>query len=294
MAARPSLQPCRQGARHRQRPPLALPAAGLLLSLLPALALPAAAEPAAPEPARALPQAPAAGAYLRLGGGLDWPDASVIRDGDGCASIQPPALFGCGAGDDGRSLAARGSFQQTPVLEAGLGYRFSPWLRAEALLSWRPQLDYSGQSNFIGAGTDQPVSAAASSLAGFGVAYVDLPRLAGVQPFLGAGLGVARNRLRSVTYSFPLISAGATTSTPEGSSSDLAWLLTAGLSVPLSERLSLDVAYRFTDLGSLTSPSGAAEVVRPTRIPSRRTIPIASTSTDLQTQGLQVGLRYAF
>jgi len=100
------------------------------------------------------------------------------------------------------------------------------------------------------------------------VAYVDLPRLAGVQPFLGAGLGVARNRLRSVAYRFPLISAGATTSTPEGSSSDLAWLLTAGVSVPLSERLSLDVAYRFTDLGSLTSPSGDAEVVRPPASPA--------------------------
>ena len=284
MAAVQPLQPWLQ--RLRSGPPTAI----VLLALLPVCAPAAKALDADPKPAPALPQAPEKGPYLRLGGGLDWPDASALGDGDGCNAKQPPALFGCGAGNDGRSLAARGSFQQTPVLEAGLGYRFSPWLRGEALLSWRPQLDFSGHSNFIGAGSDQPVSAAAASLAGFGVAYLDLPRLAGVQPFLGAGLGVAHNTLRSVTYRFPSIGPAASTRTPDGSSSDLAWLLSAGFSVPLSERLSLDVAYRFTDLGSMTSSSGQAKVVRPTRT---RSIAIASTTAELQTQGIQVGLRYA-
>lgn len=274
------------GRPLRRRPsPLAL---GLLL----AFAVPARAEPA-PAPPASQPQLsePASGAYLRLGGGLDWPGAEVFRDGNGCASLEPPALFGCGAGEDGRSLGARNSVVQSPVLDAGLGYRFTPWLRAEALLSWRPQVDLSGQANFRGAGADQPVSVDAQSLAGFGVAYVDLPRLAGVQPFLGAGLGVARNQVRGITYRFPAIAADATTSLPSGTSSDLAWLLTAGVSLPLSERLALDLAYRYTDLGSLTTPSGTAEVVRPA---GRRTIPIGGTTALLRNQGLQLSLRYAF
>ncbi len=280
-------------ARRRPlRPSAALPGvrrpAPLALGLVLALVAPARAETTA---AAAAIQEPASGPYLRLGGGLDWPAAEVFRDADGCASLQPPALFGCGAGEDGRRLGARNSVVQSPVLDAGIGYRFTPWLRAEALLSWRPQVDLSGQANFLGAGADQPVSVEAESLAGFGVAYVDLPRLAGLQPFLGAGLGVARNQVRGVTYRFPAIGATATTSLPSGSSSDLAWLLTAGVSVPLSERLALDLAYRYTDLGALTTASGTAEVVRPSR---QRSIPIGGTTALLRNQGLQLSLRYAF
>lgn len=275
-------------------------AVGLLLGVSALTTTPTRAEPApapAPLPASAPAAAPepdpgaASGVYLRLGGGLDWPAPTVFSDADGCASLQPPALFGCGAGEDGRTLGARSGVRQSPVLEAGLGYRVTPWLRAEALLSWRPQLDLSGQANFLGAGSDQPVSLDAASLAGFGVAYVDLPRIGGVQPFLGAGLGLARNRLRTASFRFPSIAAEASTSLPSGTSTDLAWLLTAGISLPLSERLALDLAYRFTELGSLTSSSGTATVVRPS---GQRSIAIGGTTADLQSQGVMLSLRYAF
>lgn len=91
-------------------------------------------------------------------------------------------------------------------------------------------------------------SGSVSSVAGFGVAYVDLPRIGKVRPFLGAGLGVARNRMGAMTYTFPNLSAKATTTTPGGNSSNLAYLLSAGLSVPVGDRLDLDLAYRYTDL----------------------------------------------
>lgn len=230
------------------------------------------------------------GPYVRLGGGLDWSDPSRLRDRD-CASTTPPALFGCGTGDNGRSLQALGSFTQTPVLDGAVGYRFTSWLRAEALLSWRPQLQFDGRSNFLGAGPGQSVSGSVSSLAGFAVAYVDLPRIGGVRPFLGAGIGAARNRLEGLEFRFPTIAADATTATTGGSSSGLATLLTAGIAVPLSKRLSLDLAYRFTDLGTVTGRSGKATVVRPR---GTRSLTIAGTETDLQTQGLQMSLRYSF
>ena len=269
---------------------------GLVLSQLlagAATAVPlAAAEPAAPaSPAPSLSPEERRGPYMRLGGGLDWSDPTSFRDQGSCAGITPPALFGCGAGQNGRSLQATGSFGQTPVLDGAFGYRFSPWLRAEALLSWRPQLAFSGRSNFRGAGPSQPVSGSVESLAAFGVAYVDLPRILGVRPFLGAGIGAARNQLDGVTYRFPAIAANASTTTASGSSSGVAYLLTAGVAVPLSERLSLDLAYRFSDLGQVRSRTGSATIVRPRGI---RSITIAGTEADLQTQGLQVSLRYAF
>jgi opacity protein-like surface antigen len=125
------------------------------------------------------------------------------------------------------------------------------------------------------------------------VAYVDLPRIGKVRPFLGAGLGVARNRIESLHFQFPGISATASTTSPGGSSSDLAYLLTAGISVPLRDRLDLDLAYRFSDLGSVGTGSGQAQVVRPSPRGTFST-PIGGTSADLQTHGVMVSLRYAF
>jgi opacity protein-like surface antigen len=143
---------------------------------------------AADQPLKSSRRAEQPGFYARLGVGLDDPEQSRYRD-DNCSSTNPPALFGCVKVADERPLGARGSFDSTVVVDTAIGYRFIPWLRAEALLSWRPSMDFNGQSNFIGAGAPQPVWGSVSSLAGFGVAYVDLPPIGPVQPFLGAGLG---------------------------------------------------------------------------------------------------------
>lgn len=285
--------------------PLALAAA--LLSTAPARSETSAADPAAPPqepapaavpgtavPGKAVPvalrRADHAGFYGRLGVGIDWPEGSRYRDAN-CASTDPPALYGCVDGDDGQPLGVDGDFSTTAVLDAALGYRVNDWLRAEALLSWRPEMDVNGQSNFLGAGANQPVSGTASSVAGFGVAYVDLPRIGQVRPFLGAGLGVAGNRMRAMTYAFPSLPGTATTTTSGGYRTDLAYLLTAGISVPLGERLDLDLAYRFTDLGQVQTDAGQATVVRAS---GTRSIDIGGTSADLQTHGVMVNLRYAF
>ncbi|MEB3258247.1 MAG: outer membrane beta-barrel protein [Cyanobacteriota bacterium] len=247
--------------------------------------------PSAPDqPAESLRRADQPGVYLRLGVGLDEPERSRYRD-DTCSSINPPALFGCVNGDDGRPLGARGSFDSTVVLDTALGYRFLPWLRAEALLSWRPSMDFKGQSNFIGAGDHQPVWGSVSSLAGFGVAYVDLPPIGSVQPFLGAGVGAAHNQMGAMRYSFPALPANASTTTPDGSRTNLAYLLTAGLSVPIGDRLNLDFAYRYTDLGQVQTNGGEATVVRAR---GTRRIDIGGTHADLQSHGAMISLRYAF
>jgi opacity protein-like surface antigen len=177
------------------------------------------------------------------------------------------------------------------VLDAGLGYRLNSWLRTEALFSYRPSYEYNGDSNFLQAPPPQPVSANLSSVAGFGVGYVDLPKLGQVQPFLGAGAGVARNRISPVTYGFPSLAPGATTTSQGGTSTGWAWLLTAGVEVPLTPELSVDLAYRYTDLGAVQTDPGLAQIVRST---GTRSLAIAGTQSALQTHGAMLSLRYAF
>ena len=232
----------------------------------------------------------ARGPYLRLGAGVQWPESSALRD-QRCSSTSPPALFGCGSGDDGRSLGAYGGFDQAPVVDAAIGYRWTSWLRTEALLNWSPQLNVSAQSNFLGAGSNQPVSASGNGLAGFGVLYVDGPSLATVRPFIGAGLGAARTSLSDVTYRFPAISSDAVTVTSGGRSTSFAYLLTAGVSIPLSERLDLDLAYRWTDFGTVKTNAGSAKIVRPA---GRSNLEIAGTEIDLQSQAVLASLRFRF
>ena len=248
-----------------------------LLSAAPSLVL---ASPGAQEP----------GPYVRLGAGVQWPETSALKD-QRCSSTSPPALFGCEQGDDGRSLGAYGGFDQAPVVDAAVGYRWTPWLRTEALLNWSPQLNVSAQSNFLGAGSNQPVSSSGNGLAGFGVLYVDGPSLATVRPFIGAGLGAARTSLADVTYRFPAISSDAVTVTSGGSSTSFAYLLTAGVSIPVSERLDLDLAYRWTDFGTVKTNAGSAKIVRPT---GRSNLEIAGTEIDLQSQAVLASLRFRF
>jgi len=230
------------------------------------------------------------GLYLRLGAGVQWPETERLRDQD-CGSKQPPALFGCGSGDDGQPLGAVGTFRQSPMVDAAVGYRWTPWLRTEALVNWSPQLDWHGQANFLGAGSNQPVTASGRSLAGFAVVLVDAPRVVGMRPYLGAGVGAASTSVGDITFGFPAKGPSADTVIKGGSSQSLATLLTAGVAIPLSNRIELDLAYRWMDLGQLTTPDAFATITRPQR---RTRLAIGGTQMDLKTQAVIGSLRFRF
>lgn len=230
------------------------------------------------------------GLYLRLGAGVQWPETERLRDQD-CGSKQPPALFGCGSGDDGQPLGAVGTFRQSPMVDAAVGYRWTPWLRTEALVNWSPQLDWHGQANFLGAGSNQPVTASGRGLAGFAVVLVDAPMVVGMRPYLGAGVGAASTSVGDITFGFPAKGPSAETLIKGGSSQSLATLLTAGVAIPLSDRIELDLAYRWMDLGQLTTPDAIATITRPQR---RTRLAIGGTQMDLKTQAVIGSLRFRF
>jgi len=213
-----------------------------------------------------------------------------ISDRD-CNLTNPPALFGCGVGNDGQPLGATGDFGSGLAMDAALGYRFSEKFRAEILLSYRPSLDVSAQANFLGVSGEQPVQAEVESLGLFAVGYLDLPRLGRWQPYLGAGLGRAHHRIGATHYYFPALGPSAETLLRGGSHSESAYVLMAGAAIPLSPAWKLDIAYRYNDLGEVRSDDGAASIIRTTRT---RVIDIAGTRARLKTHGVMIGLHYAF
>ena len=128
-------------------------------------------------------------------------------------------------------------------------------------------------------------------LAGFvDLAAFGLPKPGPFAPFLGAGISVAYTRIGKTTMTFP----ATTTTVPGGSRTGLAWMATAGAAVALGGRVTLDLAWRYSDLGEVRSPRGPGRVVR--RDGSREPLPLdlAPTKARLKGHGVRVSLRYAF
>ncbi|MGD9830418.1 MAG: outer membrane protein, partial [Hyphomicrobiaceae bacterium] len=113
-------------------------------------------------------------------------------------------------------------------------------------------------------------------------AYFDLGTWGRITPYVGAGIGMAYNRVDKVYFT----NNPALTGIISGDSDlSFAWSLMAGLSFRLTERAILDVGYRYMDLGR--AASGRADVTG-TFVNPR------AYFDDLGSHEVKVGLRYHF
>ncbi|MDE0409324.1 MAG: outer membrane beta-barrel protein [Alphaproteobacteria bacterium] len=238
--------------------------------------------------------AEAGGLYLRAGVGLDRPGGTAFTDRD-CSSASPAALYGCGRGGDGAPLRSVGDFAAAPTLELGLGYAASSALRLEVVAEYRPRLDFEGRANFLEPRRRQSVEVELSSLTAMLAAYLDLaeaglPGLGPLAPFVGAGAGVVSTRAGATRMTFPR----TTTLVPGARRSGFAWMFEAGVSAALGGRATLDLAWRYTDLGEVRTGRGAGQVIW--RDASREPLPLdlAETWSRLTCHGLRLSIRYAF
>jgi opacity protein-like surface antigen len=228
----------------------------------------------------------AASPYISLGGGFLRSNTTTLRDRD-CSSTQPPALFGCGSGNDRRPLAARGDFGDSPLFRVAAGLQSSR-ARVELELATRPSLDFDANANFTGVASPQPVRASGSSRSALLIVAREFGT-ARVRPFVAAGAGVARNETSSVRFNFPSIASDATTTIRGGAENSFAWTASTGATIALTSSLNVDVSFRYEDLGAVHTDAGAATIVRPTRT---LTLDIAGTQARLRTGGIAIGLRW--
>ena len=234
--------------------------------------------------------------YVRAGFFFDGSEPTRFRDED-CSSTSPAALYGCGDGMDGAPLGSLGDFGTTGGIDLGLGYVTAAVVRLEAMVQHHPRVPFKGQANFTQLQlTDRrDVSAELSTLTGMLAAYVDLPALGLPQlgpfaPFVGAGAGVSRIRIGETHQEFPR----TRTIVPGGRRTGFAWMATAGLAVPLGEEITLDVAYRYTDHGTVTTGKATGRVEWRDRRREPIFFPLARTKAELRRNGWVVSLRYAF
>lgn len=169
----------------------------------------------------------------------------------------------------------------------GAGYKFNDYLRADLTLDYETPAKFKGSLYCDSVGpcgggawldSERVKISAWSALANV---YADLGDFHGLKPYIGAGAGASYLKTSSVQSSNK---DGYSGKNPAGDGKwNFAWALMAGVEYPISDRLSLDLGYRYLNLGDARTgyvtenPGGAT-----TRMDYK----------DITAHEVRVGLRY--
>ncbi len=198
------------------------------------------------------------------------------------------ALYDTAASVDG---VAR-DFTGAPFLDLGIGYRWNSWIRFDITGEYRSKSEFNGLDIYLPAGgpptlPDSYTAKKSEWLALFN-GYLDLGTWHGISPFIGAGVGAANVKIADFTDigigvgGFPAVAYGGT-----HDQWNLAWALYAGVGFEVTDALTLEVAYRYLDLGDgasgdLIASDGTNNVNNPMKF------------KDITSHDVRLGFRYAF
>lgn len=172
-------------------------------------------------------------------------------------------LFDAGTGTTNTVSFDEARFGKPFSGSLGVGYQFNDMFRADLTGDYfEGRFDGSGEADIPCAGEAAGTSCAASERADYRATgimangYVDLATLAGFTPYLGAGLGVTQLRWSDVSLTTACVAgaaacsgAAAATQSFDGDSSwRLTYALMAGVSYDVTERLKLDIGYRYSQI----------------------------------------------
>ena len=235
--------------------------------------------------------------YIRGSVLFDRPKDTGFLDDD-CSSADD--RYACETGIDG-------DFETMTGLELGLGYAMMPALRLEAALQYRPEFSFKGQADIslpqLGSPAELDFAAELNVWSAMLSAYLDIPipgfgllRHTPLSPFVGVGGGVSRIDVGDADFGGSQLESQANRLILSGDHQfSFSWMLSAGIAVSLA-KWTVDVAWRYTDLGGVESATGIAEDVcrlAGCNLPDID-LPLASTLGELRSHGLTLSLRYAF
>jgi opacity protein-like surface antigen len=181
-------------------------------------------------------------------------------------------------------------FTGAPFLDFGIGYRWNQWLRFDVTGEYRSKAEFNGAdiySDGVGLFPDTYFGKKSEWLALANV-YLDLGTWHGLSPFVGAGVGAANVQF-SAFSDIGVGTAGAPAIAYAGDHDEwnFAWALYAGLGFEVTDALTLELAYRYIDLGDgetgdLIAYDGTNTVVNPMEF------------HDITSHDVRLGFRYAF
>ena len=184
--------------------------------------------------------------------------------------------------------------QDTAIFGMGVGYEWNSWFRFDVTGEYRTKAAFKATGRFTefcaGGGNCFDVNTGNfSSAVFFANAYVDLGTWWCLTPFIGAGVGGARNMITGV-QDLGLNTLGAPGfgfSLNDSSAWSLAWDVQAGLTYNVNDNLKIDFSYRFLNLGS--PQTAVVQCQNTTSCPGA-----FYTLRDFTSQDFRIGLRWVF
>jgi opacity protein-like surface antigen len=151
-------------------------------------------------------------------------------------------------------------FETGGIFRLGLGYQFTPWLRADITGEFRTPATWSSMDIANSGGTFIPehITLHKSEVVALANVYADLGTWWCVTPFVGAGVGVAdvkfANFQETVIGSFTPGLGGnflnGNNFATDNTQWNFAWALHAGLSYKVTPGFSVELAYRYLNMGN--------------------------------------------
>lgn len=167
----------------------------------------------------------------------------------------------------------------------GFGYKFVNWLRADITADHRFYADFEGARTLpggIGSRLDRGRLESSTALVN---AYLDLGNWSGITPYVGAGVGAAMNRVSDqtaqttcLTLACGAIGTHLAIKVPERRTYDLAWALMGGVAVEMGAGFTVDLGYRYVNLGEARAHHVGA--------------PSTTRGADIEAHEVRLGLRY--
>ena len=190
------------------------------------------------------------------------------------------------------------NFEAGPTFDAGIGYQFNHWLRVDVTGEYRGETGFHGFDTWTdtdGNPRFNNYTAKKSEWLALVNAYLDLGTWHGISPFVGGGVGAANVKISSfrdagIAYADPLdVGTGFPTMAyaDDADKWNFAWALYAGLGFQITDALTLELAYRYLDMGDgetadIIAYDGTNNVDNPMKF------------KDLTSHDVKIGFRYAF
>ena len=148
------------------------------------------------------------------------------------------------------------NFNSAGIFGLGVGYKFNNWFRADVTGEYRGNSQFFGTDRITyvgGVGTDT-YHGTKNEWVALVNAYVDLGTWWCITPFVGAGVGGARVAINGFTdQSIANNGGGALPGLAFGDNVakwNFAWALHAGVAYKVSPNFTVELAYRYLDMGS--------------------------------------------
>lgn len=186
---------------------------------------------------------------------------------------------------------------------AGVGYRFNNWFRVDGTLEYRggATVGATDQVGFsytippfptVNSVVSNTYKGNLSSMVALFNAYVDLGTWNCLTPYIGAGIGYASNRISGLTdqgvvqSTFPGYNGPTLATSNAGTKGGVAWALMAGVGYEVNKNLTLEVGYRYLNLGDAQSGvlrnAFNTEVYGPLKV------------KDIDSHDIKIGMRWNF